>query len=253
MQLDDLDLSITESPGRGVVDGGYILNFSRRGRSVYTGECAFRVYDPLIVSDVPEPGCRSLLAYCFSGGAHCCMSLVIATACGAQQSLSQIDLTHSGSEVKFLGVGPKGAKALKVTDWGFAYYSPDETDLQLSFADSPGMSRLVVFEGGRWRVDRIGEFGRFYEPLFREAKHTVRLASRKENNAELEAGRAIRAAYYCFMSGKPAEEASEELKRLLPRTWKPEAEKIFEDIKRSASQFNPVEIIEPPGAVKSEQ
>lgn len=244
IRFEDLDLSITENAGQDILGGGYTLNFSRRGKMVYTGECAFRVHNPQILSGIPGPNCRSLLTYCFSGGAHCCMSLIIATACGSQRSLDLIDLAHSGSEVKFIDIGAAGTKALKVTDWQFAYYGVEGTDFQLSFADSPGMTRLLVFDGGKWRSDASGEFSRFYGTLFTEARQSALTASRKREGTELAAGRAIKAAYYFLMSGKPADGVADELKQLLPSSWKPEADKISADIRHAIREFNPVEVIE---------
>ena len=244
MQLDDLQLSITEKIGQDLLDGGYTLKFSRQGRPVYTGDCAFRVHDPKIVSGVPQPNCGSLLTYCFSGGAHCCMSLIIATTCGSRTALDVIDMGHSGSEARFVDTGTAGQKAIRVTDWQFAYYSVEGTELGLSFADSPGMTRLLVFDGKKWRVDGVGEFSRFYDTLLREARHSALSVSRRGNGTEREAGAGISAAYYLMMSGKPLDEVSSELSRLLPLSWKPEADKIREDLKRAISEFNPVEVIE---------
>jgi hypothetical protein len=221
----------------------YSLQVLKGGRQVLSQECAFRVHAPQVFAGIPLPQCRSLVAYCFSGGAHCCMTIIIATSCSSQKTITSIDLAHSNSGVKFVDAGENGAMNLKVADWQFAYYGVDDSDLQLSFADSPAMTRLLVFDGGKWRADRIGEFSRFYSRLFRQAAREAEVASRK-NNPEPVAGRAIRAAYYRLMSGKPAEEATESLNRLLPSSWKPESAKIIDDIKRAAFEFNPVEIVE---------
>jgi len=242
--FEDLELTISKNPSQDFLGGEYNLAFSRQGKIVYSEECAFHLHEPQIISGIPGPNCRSLLAYCFSGGAHCCTSLIIATSCGSEKGLDLIDLAHSDSEVKFFNPGTDEARAIRVTDWQFAYYVVEGTGLQLSFADSPGMTRLLVFEAGKWRPDARGEFSRFYEPLFTEARQSALAASRKRQAPELAAARAIKAAYYFLMSGKPAEEASDELKKLLPPSWAQETDKISADIRRTIREFNPVEKIE---------
>ncbi len=242
--FEDLELTISKNPDQEFLGGGYNLTFSRQGRAVYSEECAFHVREPRIVPGVPGPNCRSLLAYCYSGGAHCCMSLIIATSCGSRKGLDIIDLAHSDSEVKFVNPASDEARAMRVTDWQFAYYGVEGTDLQLSFADSPGMARLLTFDGVKWRPDTVGEFSRFYEPLFQAARQSALATPRKGEAPEITAAKAIKAAYYLLMSGKSPEEASDELRRLLPSSWKPEADKVSADIRRTIRDFNPVEVIE---------
>lgn len=172
------------------------------------------------------------------------MSLIIASNCDSKENLSVVDLAHSDREVKFIAVGSRGEKALKATDWQFAYYCPEDSDLLLSFADSPGMTRLLVFTDGNWRTDRVGEYGDFYNRLYREAAHTAKIAARKGKDPEVIAGGAIKAVYYGVMSGKPVEWATSELALLLPPSWRHHSVKIIEDIRRAALEFNPVEKIE---------
>lgn len=239
-QLNDLVVAMSEMPA----NDGYLLEFSRQGRSIYTGECAFRIKEPKILSDFPVPKCRSLLAYCFSGGAHCCMSLVIASDCASRQSFNVIDLAHSGGDVKYVDTGVMGIKALKVTDWQFAYYAVEGRDLELSFADSPGLTRLLVFEGARWRPDRIGEFTGFYGKLLKDAVRTASQAAGKRTDPEILAGKAITVAYYWIMSGGPADETEKELTRFLPGSWKDASEKIVRDIRHATLEFDPVQVID---------
>ncbi len=234
------DIAVLETR---TADREYALRVLQGGRQVFSQQCAFRVHDPRVFPRVPMPQCRSLVAYCFSGGAHCCMTLILATWCNSQKTISSVDLAHSSSCVKFVNAGENGAMELRVADWQFAYYGVDNSSLQLSFADSPAMTRLLVYDGGKWRVDRIGEFGRFYSRLFRQAAREAEVAARRDYPEQV-AGRAIRAAYYCFMSGRPAEDAAATLERLLPSPWKSESAKILDDISRSASEFNPVQTIE---------
>jgi len=238
-RFSDLHVAISAIPG----NDSYLLEFSRQGRSIFTGECAFRVREPRVVSDFPAQNCRSLLTYCFSGGAHCCMSLIVASECGSGQTLNVIDLAHSDGEAKFVETGVKGVKALKVIDWQFAYYAVEDTELELSFADSPGMTRLLVFEEGKWRTDRIGEFSGYYAGMLKEAGQAAQWAAAKRSDPEIVAGKAIKAAYYGIISGRSSEETEKELRQFLPHSWKEYSGRIVRDIRRAVVEFNPVQAI----------
>lgn len=240
ISLDEFEFAMVNHPT--VPTDGYVIKLSRQGKEIFSGECAFRIHKPQIVKGLPNPDCRSLLAYCYSGGAHCCQSLIIVTKCGSQASANIIDLAHS-DEARFVELGTEHSKAIRVTDWQFAYYSAEEGDLSLSFADSPGMQRLLVFEGGKWRPDNAGEFVQFYQGLFKQAQVSAR-SFLKDTDTFRAAGAAIKAGYYLSMLGKPAPEVNGELENILPPTWKPGAEKIGEDIMKAVSGFNPVEVIE---------
>ncbi|MGO9020834.1 MAG: hypothetical protein ACLQVJ_21035 [Syntrophobacteraceae bacterium] len=237
-RLGELTLGITESSA----NGGYLLNFSKGEEELVTGECAFKMNEPVIVPNTPFPNCRMLLAYCFSGGAHCCTTLFLATKCGPGTSLDMVDLEHTDGKVKFIRTGGVPGKVIRVHDWRFAYYGPEDSQVQLSFADSPAMTRLLVFDNGHWRADRVGEFSRFYSRLLHETVHEA-LSSPGGHERELTTSLAMKAAYYSLMSGKPVEEAAEVLNQLFPASWRPEAGKIIQDIYRAVSEFDPVEVI----------
>ena len=237
-RLGELTLGITESSA----NGGYLLKFSEGEVELVTGECAFKMYEPVTVPNIPFPNCRTLLAYCFSGGAHCCTTLFLATQCGPVTSLDMVDLGHTDEKVKFTREDGVPGNIIRVRDWQFAYYGPEDSQIQLSFADSPAMTRLLVFDNGHWRADRVGEFSRFYSRLLQEAVHEA-LKSRRSHEPELTTSLAMKAAYYSIMSGKPVEEAAEVFNRLFPVRWKPEAGKIVQDIYRAVSEFDPVEVI----------
>ncbi len=237
-RLGDLDLRITESSG----DGGCLMRFSIDKELLFTGECAFKTLAPKTIPDAPRPNCRTLLAYCFSGGAHCCTTLFIATQSGRTTSLDMVDLAHTDTSAKFIEPDGTSRKALKISDWQFAYYSPEDSEIQLSFADSPSMTRLLVFESGHWRPDRIGEFSRFYMALFRQVTREASVKALK-NEPESAAGTAIKAAYYNLMSGESTEQTTEVLNKLLPEQWKQDSAKIVSDVHNAVSEFNPVEAI----------
>jgi hypothetical protein len=237
-RLGELTLCITESSA----NGAYLLKFSKGEEELFAGECFFKTHEPVTVPNTPLPNCSMLLAYCFSGGAHCCTTLFIATKCGPSISLDMVDLGDTNGKVKFTQAAGGPGKAIQVHDWQFAYYGPEDSQIQLSFADSPAMTRLLVFDNGHWRVDRVGEFSRFYSRLLHEAVHKARSRARKRE-PELTTSLAMKAAYYSLMSGKPIEEAAEVLNRLFPIRWRPEAGKIIQDIYRAVSEFAPVEVI----------
>ncbi len=237
-RLGDLDLRITESPA----DGGCVMRFSSNKELLFSGECAFKTLEPKAIQNKPLPNSRTLLAYCFSGGAHCCTTLFIATEFGRSTSLDMVDLAHSDTRAKFIEPDGTSLAALKISDWQFAYYSPEDSQIQLSFTDSPAMTRLLVYDSGHWRPDRIGEFSRFYSRLFRQVSREARIKTLK-NEPESAAARAIKSAYYSLMSGESPEQATETLNQLLPVQWRPDSEKIVSDIHRAVSEFNPVEAI----------
>ncbi len=237
-RLGELTLSITGASD----NGDYLLKFSKGGEDVFACECAFKTHEPKTVPNTPLRNCRTLLSYCFSGGAHCCTTLFIATECGPGNSLDMVDLGHTDGEVRFIEADGARGKVMKVRDWQFAYYGPEDSQIQLSFADSPAMTRMLVFDNGHWRVDRVGEFSGFYSRLLRAAAHKARISALRRE-PELTASLAIKAAYYDLMRGKPVEEAAQVLTRLFPARWKPQAGMIIRDIYRAVSEFNPVETI----------
>ena len=152
------------------------------------------------------------------------------------------DLGDTNGKVKFTQAEDAPGKAIRVNDWQFAYYGPEDSQIQFSFVDSPAMTRLLVFDNGHWRVDRVGEFSRFYSRLLQETIHEARSRARKRE-PELTTSLAMKAAYYSLMSGKSIQEAAEVLNRLFPIKWRPEAGKVIQDICRAVSEFDPVEVI----------
>ena len=237
-KLGELKLCITKSSA----NGDYFLKFSKGEEDLFAGECAFKTHEPVTVPNTPLPDCRMLLAYCFSGGAHCCTTLFIATECGPGTSLDMVDLGDTDRKVKLTQADGVPGKVIRVYDWQFAYYGPEDSQIQLSFVNSPAMIRLLVFDNGHWRVDRVGEFSRFYSRLIREAVYEAR-GSAQRREPELTTSLAMKAAYYSLMSGKPIGEAVEVLNQLFPTRWRPEAGKIIQDIYRAAFEFDPVEVI----------
>lgn len=237
-RLGELTLCITESSA----NGGYLLKFTKGEEELFACRCTFKTNEPVNVPNTPLADCQMLLAYCFSGGAHCCTTLFIATKCGPGISLDMVDLADTGEKVEFTQVEGVPGKVIKVNDWQFAYYEPEDSQIQFSFVDSPAMTRLLVFDKERWRADRVGEFSRFYSRLLHKAVHEARRSARR-HEPELTTSLAMKAAYYSLMSGKPIEEAAKVLNQLFPVGWRHEAGKIIQDIYRAVSEFDPVEVI----------
>ncbi len=235
-RLGELMLSATQT------DGDYLLRFSKDEEELFAGACAFKTHEPTTMQSTPLAGCKTLLAYCFSGGAHCCTTLFIATECGPQASLDMVHLGHTSGKVLFTQTDDVPGKVMKVHDWQFAYYGPEDCLIQLSFANSPAMTRLLVFDKGHWRVDRVGEFSRFYSRLLDKAVREAHFSAAR-NEPELSASLAMKAAYYGLMSGKSFDQTAEVLNRLFPAQWKPQAGKVTQDIYRAAYEFSPVETI----------
>jgi hypothetical protein len=237
------DMRITATEHEGMDAQRYSLVLEERGKMIFSQDCAFRVHDPKIIPNLPQSECKSLVAYCFSGGAHCCMALILATRCPQKESICLVDAAHSDQEMKTVDAIGNGTKQIKVQDWQFAYYGPEDSELMLSFGGSPAMQRLLVFDEGAWRPDRPGEYQRYYEHLVKENSGSSRKALRKNRDSERAVAGAMQACYYYLMAARPPAEARELLDSLLPTSWKAEAAKIFEDITSAVKDFDPVEPI----------
>ncbi|MGC8492685.1 MAG: hypothetical protein ACP5SH_13200 [Syntrophobacteraceae bacterium] len=221
------------------VRGDYFLKFFLDGKKLAQADCAFKTHGPGTVASIPFPGCHTLLAYCYSGGAHCCTTLFIATDCGPVSSLDRANLENDNEEVKFVRAGDGLRREIKVHDWQFAYYGSPDMKIQFSFADSPAMVRLLVFSDGHWRVDRPGEFKSFYSRLLHEAGGKASTATKAGKKA-LASCLAMQAAYYDLMTGASAGEAGQVLKNLLPVGLRSETAEVMRDIRRAVSRFDPV-------------
>ena len=237
-KLGELALRITPAPA----DGGYQMAFSKGREKLFDCECALKTHEPRTLQHTPSQNCHTLLAYCFSGGAHCCTTLFIATECDSEGSLDMIDLGHSDAEVKFIRTDDAPGRVMKIHDWQFAYYGLENSEIQLSFAHSPSMTRLLVFDNGRWRADRAGEFSQFYSGLLRKTVDEARTSALR-SRSELTASLAIQAAYYDLMGGGSVKDAGRILSRFLPEKWKSDSDKIVQDVSRAVIEFNPIEAI----------
>jgi hypothetical protein len=222
---------------------GYFVQVNRSGKMLLVLEPGDCVMIDLAgaIKNKPAKGCQSLTGYCFSGGAHCCTTAILLTVCGSNHSLDTLHLAHS-SQFNWTNANDDGNVELALADWSFAYYAVDPenpTDLFLPFAFSPAFRRLAVWDGKKWRTDRIGEFKAFYSRLLQEGHQELQIASKNQEDIETVVALAIEAAYYTLMAGKHEKQAWEILRKFLPPPWQSHRDKILEDIKTSTVQFNP--------------
>ncbi|MBE1236047.1 hypothetical protein IHV25_00030 [Phaeovibrio sulfidiphilus] len=188
------------------------------------------------VADVPLPGCQSRRVELFSGGANCCSTYYLLGSCPSGPFAVYVDSGSKSFMEDAVGLGADGSvRAFPVTDPVFQSYGPDLPGatnwVSFSTADSPAVSRFMVFENGAWRMDRVGEFPQAYDDLIAKipAQHSVSPASA-----------AVARAYYTAMKGEPALPV---LEAALPPDWQPFRAVINADILRAVGGFNPIHTI----------
>jgi len=202
-----------------------------------------------ILQDIPYPTCQSATAFLFSGGAHCCTTVVLATNCDRHGKAFSIELEHSDSdEFKALDLNKDGIHQISVIDWAFAYYEINQ-ELRLCFASSPSFKRLLIFEGGKWSPDPPGKFPHYYEALMQEAEGELKKARELKDDEALKddddrVALAISKTYYALMAGRSDAESEAILKSGLPRTWRSNVKRVFGDVKRAVLSFNPVKSLQ---------
>lgn len=175
----------------------------------------------------PLPECSSQTVEMFTGGANCCFGYYIITTCPDGQYAAYMDPMDGN-----LGKPVSALKAYPVSDPAFMYYSKDA----LSFIrpDSPRLTRHLVFDGGKWRADKIGEFNAVYRSLAATA-----LADKSMNKTT----KAITVTYYSYMANTPEKTLKKNLRAALPKEYRNLSASIFEDIKKAADGFDPVKNI----------
>lgn len=223
----------------------YSVVVRKDAKVLYRGESYFSMPEIEVMDDFPEKGCSTLLTYCFSGGAHCCMTGILCTECGGEGNLSVVDLSNLEEFIMSDADAGDGWN-ISVIDYQFAYYQAGNPKLWFPYSMSPVMERLLLYKGGGWSVDRPGEKKSFYEKLLSQNKCEVenKLQNELSGEDDLElAATAIECSYYELMAGKNDDDARGLLEEKLPNSWKPEAAGIFKDIKKSVFEFDPVKRI----------
>jgi hypothetical protein len=202
-----------------------------------------------ILQDTPYQNCKSAATFLFSGGMHCCTTAILVTNCDRHGKAFSIELEHSDSdEFKALDLNKDGVHQMSVIDWAFAYYEISR-NLRLSFASSPYLKRLLLFEDGKWSPDPPGKFAQYYIGLMQEAEGELKKVRELKNDEELKddedrAALAITRTYYAIMAGHSDVESEAILNRGLPRTWQAKKQKVFGDVKQAVFSFNPVKSLQ---------
>lgn len=243
----NFELSIEESNGGTRIGGaGYQVELTHSGKSLFKEESYGAVPDVKVLSNTPSKDCKGMLAMLFSGGAHCCFTAILATACQRAETAVVLDLQDGGT-VEFIDANGDGTKEISFLDMQFGYYDSEVSDLGFPFATSPAMHRLLVFEKNGWRVDKPGEHEEFYSKLMLKSKAATEreLAARRwkqgdPTDDEPAAASAMETTYYALMAGEAESGAKELLQNLLPPRWQDAREKIFSDIKEKIKELSPV-------------
>lgn len=103
--------------------------------------------------DLTKDGVPEAILSTFSGGAHCCTTVYVYSLTTPPRLLLEADVAHSGGVIpkQLDGTGPL---ELVTGDWRFAY------DLDMSFADSPALTQVYAYQGGRY-VDATRQFPKY--------------------------------------------------------------------------------------------
>jgi hypothetical protein len=220
----------------------YDFHLYESNRSIYSNESYFTEPTINTLNDIPYSHCQSATTFIYSGGAHCCTTAILITKCEQQGQAYSVELAHTDSEqFKPVDLNRDGIHQMSLIDWAFAYYNVN--NLRLSFASSPGFSRLLVFGNGQWSPDPPGKFTQYYMRLLQEAEGDLRKV-RQSLSDEDRVSLAITKTYYAIMSGYSDAEAEAILNRELPYAWQPERRRIFADVKKAVFSFDPVKNLE---------
>lgn len=204
-----------------------------------TGETVRAVDPEQEVRNFPLPGCRSMKVEMFTGGANCCFRYYLLSECPDGSHAAYIEPRDGG-----MGAANASMRAYTMDDAAFFYYSPagqtaDQSgDAPFSFsrAESPRITRYIVYENGEWRPDRPGEFKAAYRSLRAQAVRGEGVPGAK----------AVMAAYYSLMAGDAEDTAMRTLSMNLPGKYRKLSPGIFADIKKAVADFNPVKNLDLP-------
>ncbi len=186
-------------------------------------------------SNFPKKGCTSLLVPAYSGGAHCCMDLYVATHCGSEALLSAVGLGHS-EKAKYLDVDEDGVTEILIQDWALAYYGPQGADFSLAFVESLPTPRVVAFGPKGWAMDTPGQFRVYYTMLRKSLE--VEITDPYAAAAMAWMGMAI-------MEGLPKAEQAAGFNKRLPAEWKPYASAVMKDVREFTLDEGLVETLYP--------
>lgn len=211
-------------------------------RKIFSDENYFDSMLPLrSLKEMPSPNCQSAITSFFSGGAHCCTTAILFTNCSDRENVFLIDLSHGSMEqVKYLDLKKDGTRQILVKDFSLAYYSPSDK-LSLSFAASPAVTRLLNFDGIQLKPDNPNQFSKFYIDMLQEADRELKKLKNKSNNdEEAIVSHTISNTYYAIMAGMNQQQCENILESNLPGDWKNIMKKVYIDIEKAITSFNPV-------------
>ena len=225
-------------------EGLAVVELLYKGRAIFSGnEFKPDLEKQKRLRATPVPGSESAVQQLFTGGAHCCFTNLLWTVSGSQEMAFSFELEHSDT-FDFKDIDGDGSKEIVLIDWSFAYYNSDNSpSLFLPFASSPGIYRIMVFDGTHWRADRPGEFRPFYQKLLDKTQRKLARMTPKEKKKDITGvvGWVIEIACYHHMVGRNEGTVMKLLQTELPPSWKGMASKIYSDIRKAAADFNPVE------------
>lgn len=227
--------------------GENIFDFQiiKGNRKIFSDENYFDSMLPLRrLKEIPSPNCQSAITSFFSGGAHCCTTAILFTNCSDKENVFLIDLSHGSMEqVKYLDLKKDGTRQILVKDFSFSYYSPTDK-LSLSFAASPVVTRLLTFDGIKLKPDNPNQFSKFYMDMLQEADRELKkLRSNSNNDEEAIVSYTIKKTYYAIMAGMNQQQSEGILEMNLPGDWKNIKKKLYHDIKKAITSFNPVRVL----------
>lgn len=183
------------------------------------------------LANFPAENMETVKINMYTGGANCCQGYYLLVVEnhpeGAKHYAAYVEPYDGGLA---MNSEPAGYAAI---DPSFKGYELEGTGVFLSRAESPRLSRLLVFENGKWRADKPGEFAEYYLDMLAETDEMINPLSK-----------AIALSYYHVMADYPADEAKGLLQNEMPKEFaaKPEiVDRIFADIEEAVKAFDPVE------------
>jgi hypothetical protein len=222
----------------------YDFQLMAGNRQIFADESYLQIPQLRVFKNVPSPSCQSAITSIYSGGAHCCTTAIILTICGAHEKAFSVDLSSSGVEqLQLLDLNKDGNPQISILDFSFAYYSASDS-LSLSFASSPIPRRLLIFDGTRWKSDSKGMFPQFYATMLQKADNDMRKLKKGSDYEQEHLAYAIMRTFYSIMAGKPENDCQNILTNDLPRSWKGVRGKIYSDIKKAITEYDPVKVLE---------
>ncbi|WP_029457461.1 lysozyme inhibitor LprI family protein [Solidesulfovibrio alcoholivorans] len=194
------DLAIEAYPGEDIKEGQSVYRVSLDGKALVSD-----ADDVAIRENFPRPGMTTLVVTSFSGGATgCCYSYAFLTldADGRCQLVTTLD---SGRRGEFDAGFFEDDGRILCGSWPFEGYAPDGNgpSFAIFHANAPWLARQLVFDGGRWRADRAGEFPDFYKARLAKLPAPASAA-----DADSRGSLALETAYDALMAGMDARTAS---------------------------------------------